>query len=59
MCACCVSVLQLRYMAVVLVNLAAALVFRWFLTPSLPHKALSLLLTGWGFLFYTLYKVRV
>lgn len=48
----------LRFMGIVLVNLAAALAFRWFLTPSLPHKSLSLLVTGYGYLFYTLYKVE-
>lgn len=40
-----------------LVNFAAAMVLRVFLTPTLPTYAFNLLMTGWGFVLFTLYKV--
>lgn len=51
-------VLQLRYLGVTLINLAAGVAFRWYLKPGIPVQAINLLITGWAFLIYTLYKVR-
>jgi hypothetical protein len=42
-----------------MVNLVAAALFRWFLTPSWPLHVINLLVTCWVYLLYTLHKVCV
>lgn len=49
--------MQLKLFIVFLVNFAAAMLLRVFLTPTLPTYAFNLLITGWGFVLFTLYKV--
>jgi hypothetical protein len=48
---------QIRYVSVLMVNLGAAVLFRWCLTPTYPVHVINLLITCWVYLLYTLYKV--
>ena len=56
-CCCCGVHLQLRYAGALSVNLIAALLYRYFLTPTLPVRAIALLVTWWAFCVQLLYKV--